>query len=136
MFKIVEKLCDSPIRMLVKPGVKIRCGVVVKLIDFNGDIVADICDDGKSAFGITSNYCFNKTNAIIYNKYYMINIWSQRMVFRTTNFNKGSEYNPGTAIYTNKNGILTAEKYNDGICIARVISGPGNGRNWMECLWL
>ena len=136
MLKIVEKLCEDPIHMLIKPGVKFEVGQIVKLIDFGDDIVVDICD-GNLAFGIAGNRCYVDSDSVVYDLKRMLKVWSQRMVFRTTMFNHQYKYKAGGGLYVDGEGVLTTEKTKeDSTCVARVISGPNGKRKYIEALWL
>lgn len=137
MLKIVEKICDDPIHMLVKPGVRFEVGQIVKLVDFGKDVVVDVCSDGISALGIAGNRCYVDSDKVVYDPKQMLRVWSQRMVFRTSMFEHKREYKAGTALYVNVRGILTAGKPGKEFgCVARVISGPDEKRKYIEALWL
>ena len=134
-FEIREKVIDTPVRMLAMPGVRFEPGMVVKLSEFQNNIVCDI-SNGQAAFGIVGNAIYINDNTISFSSNNMLEIWGQRMVFRTNNCEPG-DYETGDALYVSENGLLTIEKpFDDSYIVGRVISSFSNHRMRFEALWL
>lgn len=138
MFKIVEKVYDEPIRFPVKPGVWFEPGMVVKVVDFNGDLVVDACD-GYDAFGVVGTeilvpYC---SKAKLDPKY-MVEVWTQRMAFRTDKYDFRFNLDIGDPLFAGCDGFLTCKKpFEQAHIIGRVVSPPRDLENsYFEAVWL
>ncbi len=134
MFKICEKLC-GPVRVMAKPGVRFIPGRAAKLCESStGNLICDI-SDGYSVFGLIGNYNFVDEFSFEFDDMVELNV--ARMVFRTDQYVKKFEYNTGNPLYINKRGIFTVEKpFENSYCVGRVITGPREGKQWFEGLWL
>lgn len=132
MFRVVESI-SSPIRFSAKPGIKIVSGNLIKISDYFGVPVADV-SDGHSVFGITSSSKSLKSFDAGRNG--MINIWVQRMVFRTDLLDFDYHYSTGDFLYCGSDGVLSKEGV-DGweTPLARVISFFEE-TDQIEGLWL
>jgi hypothetical protein len=136
LLKIVEKIADSPVRMLVKPGVKFFPGFIVKLVDYGQDVVCDLCD-GPGAVGVAGSRCYVKTDGVSFDPKLMLKVWPQRMVFRTDRYEEeGFPEEGGHPLYVSQRGLLTGVKPERGLCVARLISPPDADRTYLEALWL
>jgi hypothetical protein len=136
MLKVVEKIYESPIRMIAKPGVKFEPGQVGRIIELpNGTAICDI-SDGMSAIGIVGSRRFI-TGELSFLPEDMIRLWTQRMVFRTDRYDKRFKYETGAALYVNRFGLLSLEPAIEGAhYVARVITGPSRNHRHFEALWL
>ena len=137
MLKIIEKAYfNTPIKFLVKPGVRFIAGHACTLVDYNGYQVADICKPDQFPFGIIGSSKLVKGSNISFAINDMIQIWHQRMIFRTDNF-EHSNYDPGDKLYVGEVGMLTNEPILEGQhFVARLTGMPNERMNGFEALWL
>lgn len=134
MFKIIEKI-SYPIRLPIKPNVKLKPGMVGRITDFENNTVIDIGNSHMFS-GIIGNRRYSNTASISWEKEHLVKIWTGRMIFRTDMFDRSSKFKD-SRIYVNKEGLLTSEEPFDDACIvARLISGPSDSRKWLEALFL
>ena len=136
MFKVVEKICDEPLRMLAKPGVKFRPGFVVKLVELGGDMVCDLADE-KNALGIAGSRLHIKDESLRFEPKSMLKVWAQRMVFRTDLYDKTHEMCTGMSLFVSDDGLLTTGKpEGTKLYVAKLISPPDEEHAYLEALWL
>jgi len=137
MLKIIEKAFSShPVRIFAKPGVQLIAGYVGTLVDFNGYTVCDICGPQQSPFGIIGKSKLIKSENVSFNKKDFVDLWPQRMIFRTDNF-EHSNYGPGDRLYVGESGMLTNEPIGDySSFVARLTGWPDDKRSYYEALWI
>ena len=133
VLKVIEATFPEPIRLPVKPGTKLYPGSIVKLVEYDGTIVADKCD-GYLPFGI--NYTKSFGNKDI-DMSIIASIYPQRMVADVGRFDKKTKYSTGDSLYCNKLGILSNKKaFETSVVLAKVITPPGVRNKYMQILWL
>ena len=137
MLKIVEKVVSSPVRFPIKPGIKVKAGMVGRLVEYDGHLVVDISDDGSQVFGVIGNKRFIDGKSVSFDREDLVNIWPQRMVFKTDIYDKTAEYENGQALYVN-DGLLTAKSVEGGSpLVARLTRTPSaDEKSYIEVLWL
>lgn len=137
MLKIVEKpFSTNPIRFIAKPGVELIAGYTCALVEHNGYLVCDICQPGQNPFGIIGETKYIDSDEISFKLEDMVPIWSQRMIFKTDNF-EHSNYGPGDKLYVGESGMLTNEPVrDDSNFVARLTGYPDEYRDYYECLWI
>ena len=135
MFKVVENTFADSMRMVAAPGVRFEPGLIAQTRELDGVIVCDV-SDGTRPLGIVSNSIFNDSDKINFNEKYMVEVWPQRMVFRTNNYEIG-DYRTGDLLYVSLNGLLTIIcPFEDAPAVGRIISGPKKLGEEFEALWL
>jgi hypothetical protein len=133
MFKVVESIFTNPIRFPAKPGISLLPGHVVSIVEYEDDIVIDLCD-GNTPFGLVGNRCFGG-NAVDFNQ--MANVYPQRMIVDLNRFDRGNDIKVGNSLYCNEFGVLSSKKpFDSAILLAKVITPAGAGKNHMQILWL
>ncbi len=134
VFEVVETTLEEPIRIFAAPEAVFKPGVVGQFSELNGNIVCTL-SDGSKPIGIVDD---SKSKESWFNPKSIVRIWTQRMVFRTDQFDKEVEYRIGDPLYVNKNGILTSRKpaIEDYQFVARVITPPAANKPFFEALWL
>lgn len=133
MFKLVESLFTNPIRFPVKPGASLSPGHVVSIVEYEDDIVIDLCD-GNAPFGLVGNRCFGG-NAVDFRQ--MANVYPQRMVVDLNRFDRESDIKIGSSLYCNEYGVLSSRQpFESALLLAKVITPAGAGKNHMQILWL
>ena len=137
MLKIIEKVEPGPIRFPAKPGVNLQAGCIGRVVDYEGVQVVDL-SDGYGVFGVIGNK--RMMNYISFDREDLVSIWPQRMVFKTSQYDRESiiKYIGGQSLYVNRKGLLTPQKpREDCLCIAKLTKVPGKGSlNYIEALWL
>jgi len=142
MFKIIESLSLDPIRLPIsKTHSFFRPGFICRIVsDSTSDVCCDL-SDGKSVFGIFGE-TFNHVTKVADDAYTMysvpfVNVYTQRMIFRTNEYMFGDYYRGGSKLYVNNRGLFTAqEPYKDAVYYGRVISPPSYKSQLMEALFL
>lgn len=130
MFKIVESLILDPIRILSPLKSRVKPGSIGQLKEFDGNIVCEL-SDGTRPFGIVGDVIYTDS------KYKFIQVFPQRMVFKTNEYEWKKNYSGGCSLYVSKNGRFTSEKpFKDALCVAKMISPPDERKGYFEALWL
>jgi hypothetical protein len=133
MFKIVECAFTHPIRMPVKPGIRISAGHIVRTIDYKNHVVVDI-SDGYSFLGVAGNRCKGGAEVDYGN---VVKIFPQRMVLRIDKYDKKYPMGAGSSLYVGFDGILTSRKPHErAVITAKVISPETEERKFIEILYL
>lgn len=133
MFKLVEAISLEPIRLPIKPGVKITPGHIVKTIEYEGSLVVDICD-GYAPLGIAGNRCIGG-QSVDYKK--VVNVYPQRMIADLLKFDRNNLIEIGNSLYCDFSGVLTSKKpFENSIVLGKVITPAGDGRRYMQILWI
>lgn len=131
--KLVEAVGIEPMRFPVKPGIKLTPGHVVKIVEYNGNLVVDLCD-GYNAIGLLGNRCVGG-NDIDFTK--KAKVYPQRMIADVLKFDRKSIVEPGYSLYCNTRGVLTSKKPFEGsVVLAKVVSPATEKRRAMQILWL
>jgi hypothetical protein len=136
MFKIIESISMDPIRLPMCENISFfRPGFICKIIDH---LYCDV-SDGNSVFGILGER-FDHTTKVNDHEIRLqkfVNVYTQRMIFRTNEYMFGDYYKSGAKLYVNNRGLLTVkEPYKDAVYYGRVISPPNVDRQYMEALWI
>lgn len=122
--------------MIAKPGVKLIAGYACTLVEYNGELVCDICKPGQFPFGIIGKTKKMKGEDTSTNPNNLVPIWHQRMIFQTDNF-EHSNYGPGDKLYIGESGMLTNEPKDDNdTFVARLTGYPDGDIDFFEALWL
>jgi len=133
MFKLVESLFTEPVRFPIKPGVSLAPGHIVSIVDYEGDLVVDLCD-GNSPFGLLGNRCFGGGFIDFGRK---ANVYPQRMVVDLNRFDRDHEINIGSSLYCNKMGLLSSQRPSEhAFILAKVITPASEEKSHMQILWL
>lgn len=135
MFRLVESINQDPVRLILKPGLKLTSGCIVKIVEHEGIPVVDICD-GKHAFGILGNRCWS-SDVIDFSKRSMAYVYPQRMIANIDKFDRRCDIQSGCSLYCNSKGILSSKKpFEHAIALAKVIYVPNQEKKHMQILWL
>jgi hypothetical protein len=122
-----------PVRFPIKPGISLHPGNVVSIIDFEGDLVIDLCD-GNNPFGLLGNRCFGGSSINFQRK---ANVYPQRMIVDLNRFDRANEINIGASLYCNKLGVLSSKRpFENAFVLAKVITPADKEKNHMQILWL
>ena len=133
MFKLVESVFIDPIRFPIKPGISMSPGHVVSIVDYEGDLVVDLCD-GNSPFGLVGNRCFGGSYLNIQKK---ANVYPQRMIVDLNRFDRSFDIDIGSSLYCNKLGLLSSNKpFENAFVLAKVITPANEVKSHMQILWL
>jgi hypothetical protein len=133
VFKIVESVSLSPIRLPVKPGIIVKSGHVVTIEDYNGYTVINICN-GTNPFALVGKKCIGGNEV---NTHKMANIYPQRMIVELDNFDRKNDVEIGNSLYCSTSGVLTSKKpFNSSVPLAKVIYAASVEKNHMQILWL
>jgi hypothetical protein len=133
MFKVVESISKDSVRFPVKPGVKLTPGHVVKIVEYEGNLVVDLCD-GYNAIGLLGNRCFGG-NEIDFTK--KAKVYPQRMIADVMKFDRKNAIESGNSLYCNSDGVLSSKKPFEGsMVLAKVISPATKKKRAMQILWL
>ncbi len=134
MLKIIESLIEDPIRFPTDPEAQFIPGQVGQI-----NYESMICEvsNGLRPFGLIDDI---KTDLVDSTERGLVSVWSQRMVFRTDQYDAEGEYETGVTLYVNYAGFLTSfRNYEDETSVARVISVMGkskeSGKEIIECVW-
>jgi hypothetical protein len=131
--KLVEAVGISPMRFPVKPGAKLTPGHVVKIVEYEGNLVVDLCD-GYNAIGLLGNRCLGG-NEINFTK--KAKIYPQRMIADVTKFDRKNTIESGNSLYCNTKGVLSSKKPFEGsMVLAKVVSPATENKRAMQILWL
>jgi hypothetical protein len=135
VFRVVENTCNTPIRMIARPGVKFIPGRVAKLYTLDSGTLACDIGDENDYFGIIDS--FRLVSELSFEAADMVELWTSRMVFRTDQYDKKCEYKTGNSLYVGKKGLFTTQAPRENATyVAKVITGPEAGRKHFEALWL
>lgn len=133
MFKLIESITRDPVRFPVKPGVRLAPGHVVKVVEYEGNLVIDLCN-GENPLGLLGNKCLGG-NTIDFTK--VAKIYLQRMVADVSKFDRENKINIGSSLYCNSIGELSSKKLHEqSIILAKVISPATVEKKYMQILWL
>lgn len=133
MFRIVESILREPIRLPIKPGTRLVPGNVVSVVEYNGDLVVDLCD-GNNPLGLVGNRCWGGYQLSFQRT---AKVYPQRMIADVAKFDRQSKIDIGSSLYCNQRGCLTAEiPFEYAIVLAKVISPASDEKNYMQILWL
>lgn len=139
MLQIIEPTYDEPVRMLAKPGVLFIPGQVVSTMETEeGDTICDLAQNDNRALGLVGATCYVRGKKVSYQITDMLEVWAQRMIFRSDQYAPGTRFSPGSALYVGKDGWLTSDKPDeeDTPCVARVTMVPDDKHEYFEALWL
>src|SRR5690606_9064208 len=116
--------------------VQLIAGHACKVVEYNGNLVCDICEPNDIAFGIIGRSKLVRGTELNFDPKLMTIVWTQRMIFHSDKF-ENNIYEPGDKIYVGNGGILTNEPVcDDNNFVARLILAPNDKRNYYEALWL
>jgi hypothetical protein len=133
LFKIIKVAEKRPVRLPIKPGIKVYPGYVMMTAQYDNNLVLDI-SDGKGIFGIAGKKCIGGSNFSYQN---VLEVWVQKMVFQTDKFDKTYEILKGSLLYVNNKGLLTSNKSNENIVsVGEVIVPLQNNKKYIEVHWL
>jgi len=133
MFKLVEAASPDPMRFPIKPGTKLTPGDVVRIVEYQGDMVTERCD-GYSALGLLGNRCIGGED-VDFSK--MAKIYPQRMIADVGRFDKRSQIEVGSSLYCSKRGVLSSKKpFAGAMILAKVITPASKEKKHMQILWL
>lgn len=133
MFKLIESLSTDPIRFPVKPGAVLAAGNIVSIVDYDDNLVIDLCD-GNNPFGLLGNRCFGG-NTINFNQ--KAKVYPQRMIVDLNKFDRKNKIVIGSSLYCSEQGILTSKKpFENAFVLAKVITPAEGKKNHMQILWL
>jgi len=133
MFKLIEAISLEPVRLPIKPGIKITPGHIVKIITYEDNLVVDICD-GYDPLGIAGNRCIGGTS-IDYKK--IVRVYPQRMIADILKFDRKNNIQTGNSLYCDKRGVLTNVKpFENSIVLGKVITPADDGNRYMQILWI
>ena len=133
MFKIIESNTRDPIRLPVKPGIRLSPGHVVKVIDYQGDIVIDICS-GNNALGLVKNRCTGGTKVNYLLKAF---VYPQRMILNIDKFDRKNPIKAGDSLYCDECGMLSSVKlFENSFVLAKVIEPLTKEKKHIQILWL
>ena len=133
MFKVVESIFKEPVRFPIKPGIVLSPGNVVRLVDFEGNLVVDLCD-GNIPFGLLGNRCFGGSSINFQRK---ANVYPQRMIVDLNRFDRAHEIKIGDSLYCNNIGLLSSNRpFENAFVLAKVITPASKEKNHMQVLWL
>ena len=122
MFRLIESIIQTPIRF--QPiGKTIKSGNVVELVEIAGDIFVQL-SSGIKPFGFADT--IDDENG-------WVSIYNQKMICRTSRFDKSLNYKPGNVLYVN-NGVLTLNRNH--YPVGHVISYFGGKNSSIELNWL
>lgn len=123
----------DPVRFPIKPGAILAPGNVVSIVDYEGDLVIDLCN-GNLPFGLISNRCFGGNLINLQRK---ANIYPQRMIVDLSKFDRNNDINIGSSLYCNEFGILSSKKpFDNSFVLGKVISPANDKKSHMQILWL
>ena len=136
MFEIVESTYSDPVRMIAKPGVVFIPGQIVMTRETeDGNTVCDLADGSMRALGLAGNECYVKKLSFLMAD--MVEVWSQRMIFRCDQYEVGTKFGPGSPLYVGKNGLFTSKPQSEDFpWVARVTMVPNNKHEYFEAQWL
>ncbi len=135
MLKLVEASYKDPLRFPIKPGLKLTSGHVVSIVEYEGNLVVDICD-GKNPLGLLGNRCVGG-NQIDFDTKKFAKVFSQRMIVNIDKFDRTHKIEVGNSLYCNKRGMLTSKKQSDNcLVLAKVISTVSEDKKYLQILWL
>jgi hypothetical protein len=133
MFRLVESLYQEPIRFPINPGSRLVPGNVVSVLDYNGNLVIDLCD-GYKPLGLVGNRCWGGYQLSFQRT---AKVYPQRMIADVAKFDRQSKIEAGASLYCNQRGVLTADPPHEwSIVLAKVISPASDEKNYMQILWL
>ena len=133
MFKIIEVNTRDPVHLPVKPGIKLAPGHVVKVIDYQGDMVIDICS-GNDALGLVKNRCTggNKVDYLI-----KALVFPQRMIVNIDKFDRQNPIKAGDSLYCDECGVLSSKRpFENSFVLAKVIEPFTKEKKYMQILWI
>lgn len=134
MFKIVESISKDPVRFPIKPGVTLLPGQVISIVNYQGNLVADMCIGKMLPFGLVGNRCFGGNILNFTNK---ANVYVQRMIVDLNRFDRFYDIEIGNSLYCNNRGFLSSAKpFEDSIVLAKVITPATEEKSCMQILWL
>ena len=136
MLEIVEAINYDPVRMIAKPGVLFEPGNLVRVIeDEDGNTICDLANGSIWAMGIAGNECCAEDGS--YRLQNMVEVWSQKMIFRTDLYEDDTKFSPGCPLYVSENGLFTSKPENeDTPCVAHVTMVPDHKHEYFEASWL
>lgn len=133
MFKVIEAISKDPVRLPVKPGVKLNPGNVIKVVEYNLDLVVDLCD-GYSPWGLLGNKCIGGESIDLLN---IAKVFPQRMIVDLSKFDIKNPINIGSSLYCNSQGILSSKiPFEGAFILAKVITPANSEKKHMSILWL
>ena len=134
MFEVIEAVPEEPIRIFAAPDNAFRPGLVGQFYNLEGNIVCGL-SDGSKPIGIIDDF---KIKTSWFDPTSLIRIWTQRMKFRTDEFDKDQPYRAGMALYVNKLGQFTSKvpDTQDSSYVARLLIPPSPDTQYFEALWL
>lgn len=133
MFKLVESISRDPVRLPIKPGTRLVPGNVVMVVEYEGNLVVDLCD-GYKPFGLVENRCWGGYQLSFTKK---AKVYVQRMIADLNKFDRQSEIVPGCSLYCNRRGELTSKPPFEGsVILAKVVSPATDQKKQMQILWL
>lgn len=133
MFKVVEAISKDPVRFPIKPGAKLIPGTVIKIVEYNKDLVVDLCD-GYSPWGLLGNKCSGGDTIDFHN---IAKVFPQRMIVDLSRFDKKNPIKIGSSLYCNSQGILSSKPPFEGAFILAKVITPANAKKKsMSILWL
>lgn len=127
MIKVLESICEAPIRFLPDKTAKLEVGLIGQIIEIDG-VPCCTVSDGTRPFGVIAE---------INCKYGLVSMWFETMILCTDKFEKrGENYLPGTSLYVSKRGKLSTRKINENSqLVGHVISGPSDKHGYLELNW-
>jgi hypothetical protein len=133
MFKLVESVLKGAVRFPIKPGVSLAPGHVVSLVQYEDNIVVDLCN-GTVPFGLVGNRCFGGSTLNLFRK---AQVYPQRMVVDLNRFDRNFEINIGSSLYCNNVGLLSSNPpFEYAFVLAKVITPATEKKSAMQILWL
>jgi hypothetical protein len=129
MLKIIESVIRTPVRLPVKPGVKLSPGHVVKLEVYNGNLVATLCDN-NNIFGLVGNRKIGLDDLSSF-----VKIYPQRAVVSLNKCDRNNKIEIGNSLYVSEGVLTTKKPFENSFCVAKVIEPPA-GKKPMTILWL
>lgn len=126
MVKIIDALSD-PIRILCDKDSNILSGHIVQLKEIGDDTVC-VLSDGTRPFGMA----IDKPDSMG-----LVQVIFNFTIIKTKLFDPRASYDPGSALYSTRAGILTTRKYfSNPALVGYVVKSPYKNGNYLEINWI
>lgn len=125
--KVVESVCNGPLRFLPSKGSNLNPGDIVELTEDGGNPCCKL-SDGQRPFGIVTE---------VGGPFGLVSIWYETMIVQTDNYELSCRYKVGSNLYVSKDGKLTTvAPYEDAYSLGFVITPPGADNSILEMNWI
>ncbi len=126
MIKIIDAISE-PIRILCDKNSNIQSGHIVQLKELGDDMVC-VLSDGTRPFGMAIGQP---------DEMGLVQVIFNFTIIKTKLFDPRASYDPGSALYSTRAGILTTRKYfSNSVLVGYVVKGPYKNGNYLEINWI